>query len=58
MEKKAIPVLMMGVIILTLFNVFNLAADIPHWATICMTILGLIFIAYGVFIVVKSKMKK
>lgn len=58
MNKKAILLLAMGVIVLTLYNVLGLAAELPHWATICVTILGLIFVACGVFIVIKSKKGK
>ena len=58
MKNKAIPLLMAGVIILTLFNVVNLVAELPHWAHICATILGTLFVVCGVFIVVRSKKKK
>jgi uncharacterized protein (DUF983 family) len=58
MEKKANALLMTGMIVILLFNVLNLAAEIPHWAFICVTIFGVIIIACGVFLVIKGKKKK
>jgi len=58
MKNKAIPFLMTGIIVLTLFNVVNLAAELPHWAIICAIILGTLSVVCGVFIVVRSKKKK
>ena len=58
MEKRAIPLLMTGMIILTLLNVLHLTVDIPHLAAIGMTILGTIIIICGCIIVVRGKIKK
>jgi len=58
MKNNATPVLMTGIIILTLFNVINLAAGLPQWASVCATIIGTLFVVCGIFIVIKSKKKK
>ena len=58
MKNKAVPVLMTGVIILTLFNVINMSAGLPEWASVCAIIIGTLFVVFGVFIVIRNKMKK
>ena len=57
MKNRAIPFLMLGMIVIILNNVLDLTAGFPHSVKIGLTILSLIFVAIGVFIVAKSKMK-
>jgi len=57
MKNNAVPILMAGVIILTLFNVINLTAGLPQWASVCATIIGTLFVVCGIFIVISSKKK-
>ena len=58
MKNKAIPFLMAGMIVIMLNTVLDLTAEFPHGVKIGLTILSLILVAIGVFLVAKGKKEK
>ena len=59
MSKKALAIILLivGIAVLAIFNWNLLSLDLPEWATIPSTIVGVPFLIWGVMILIPKKEK-